>query len=203
MKLFYSPTSPYVRKVMIVLHETGQLDDVTLETVATTPIAPANELLGKTPLTKVPALERSDGPALFDSRVICAYLDDRANGGLYPQGNGRWDAMTLEAMADGILDAALAMTYEGRLRPEEKRWDEWVEGQWGKIERACAALNGRWMSHLAGPFGIGHIAVACALGYIDFRHDARNWRKGNDALAKWVKSVESRPSVAATRPPEG
>lgn len=203
MKLYYSPTSPYVRKVMVLLHETGQLGDVELFNAPTTPLNPAEGLLGTNPLTKVPALERPDGPTLFDSRVICAFLDARGNGGLYPEGAAKWETLTLEAMADGILDAGLLVTYESRLRPEDKQWDSWADAQWAKIERACAALNQRWMAHLAGPLDMGQIAVACALGYVDFRHDARNWRHGNDGLAAWFKEFESRPSLVETRPPEG
>lgn len=85
MKLFYSPTSPYVRKVMVLLHETGQLDDVALEPTSGTPLAPAEGLAARNPLTKVPALERPDGCTLYDSRVICAYLDDRAGAGFTPK----------------------------------------------------------------------------------------------------------------------
>lgn len=201
MKLYYAPTSPYVRKVMILLEETGQLDDVTLLNVATTPIASSPDLLVKNPLAKVPALERPDGPTLYDSRVITAYLDDRAGGKHYPSGPRRWDTLTLEATADGILDAALLMTYEWRLRPEDKRMPEWVEGQWTKVEHSIAALNTRWMSHLQGPLDMGQIAVACALAYVDFRHDARGWRKGNDALAAWYETFESRPAMQSTKPP--
>lgn len=203
MKLYYSPTSPYVRKVMVLLHETGQIDDVTLETMVTTPLAPDAALLSKNPLTKVPALERDEGPTLYDSRVICAYLDDRAGGKLYPTGARRWDTLTLEATADGILDAALSMVYEGRMRPEGKQMPEWIEGQWGKIERAVSALNTRWVSQLSGPLDMGQIAVGCALGYLDFRHDVRNWRKGNDALANWARTFDSRASMTATAPPKG
>ncbi|KUJ77317.1 glutathione S-transferase [Ruegeria profundi] len=201
MKLYHSQTSPYVRKVMVLLHETNQLQDVDLETVAGTPLSPAAPLEGKNPLTKVPALERPDGPTLFDSRVICAFFDARAEAGFYPEGARRWDVLTLEALADGILDAALLMTYEARLRPEDKQWDEWVEAQWVKIERACAALNQRWMAHLSGSLDMGQIAVACALGYLDLRHDARGWRGGNDALAAWFAAFSERPSMVATRPP--
>lgn len=203
MKLYYSPTSPYVRKVMVLLHETGQLADVDLLDASGTPMAPATELLDKNPLTKVPALELASGAVLFDSRVICAYLDDRAQGGLYPSGAARWQTLTLEALADGILDAALLITYEARLRPEDKRMDSWTDGQWSKIARACAAMNSRWMDHLAGPLDMGQIAVACALSYVDFRHDARGWRQGNDALAAWFRDFESRPGMIETRPPAG
>lgn len=203
MKLFYSPTSPYVRKVMVLLHETGQLDDVDLMGAVTSPIESNEALKSKNPLAKVPALERADGPTLFDSRVICAYLDARGSHGLYPEGPARFDTLTLEALADGILDAALAMTYEMRLRPEDKRWEDWIEAQWAKIERACASLNGMWMTHLSGPLDMGQIAVACALGYVDFRHDARGWRKGNPALADWYAAFSERESMVKTRPPEG
>lgn len=203
VKLSYSPTSPYVRKVMVLLHETGQIEDVTLENISTTPLAPDAALLPNNPLAKVPALVRDEGPALYDSRVICAYLDDRAGGKLYPTGSRRWDTLTLESTADGMLDAALSMVYEGRMRPEGKQMPEWVEGQWSKIERACAALNTRWISQLSGPLDMGQIAVGCALGYLDFRHDARNWRKGNDALADWARRFDSRASMQATAPPAG
>lgn len=201
MKLAYSPTSPYVRKIMVLLHETGQLDDVALENRVTTPLAADEALLPSNPLGKVPALERSEGPALYDSRVICAYLNDRAKAQLYGSGARHWDILTLEATADGILDAALLMTYETRMRPEDKRMPDWVDGQWAKVARACAALNTRWMSHLSGPLDMGQIAVACALAYVDFRHDARGWRKGNDALAAWFERFDSRDAMMATRPP--
>lgn len=203
MKLYYTPTSPYVRKVMILLEETDQLDDVELINVATTPLAADAGLLAKNPLAKVPALERPDGPTLYDSRVITAYLDARKGDKMYPAGARRWETLTLEATAEGILDAALLMTYETRLRPEDKRMPAWVEGQWGKIERAAATLNTRWMSHLSGPLDMGQIAVGCALAYVDFRHAARDWRHGNDALAAWFKAFESRPSMIATVPPAG
>ena len=202
MKLAYSPTSPYVRKVMVLLHETGQLDDVTLETMHTTPVEPDSALLPQNPLGKVPALERPEGPTLYDSRVICAYLDDRAGGKLYGTGSRHWDTLTLEATADGILDAALLMVYEGRLRPESAQMPEWVEAQWNKVDRALTALNARWMSHLSGPLDMGQIAVACALGYVEFRHAARGWRRDKDALSEWFNGFESRPSMQATRPPE-
>ena len=203
MKLYYSPTSPYVRKVMIVLHETGQLDDVELLRASPTPIVPDAALKAKNPLGKVPALERGDGPALFDSRVITAYLDERGKGGLYPEGARQWDTRTIEALGDGMLDAAILMTYEGRLRPERFRWDDWADGQWSKIARSCDTLEALWMSHLAGPLDMGQVAIACALAYADFRHGTRNWRAGHDALAAWFADFESRPSMVATRPPEG
>jgi glutathione S-transferase len=203
MKLYHSPTSPYVRKVMILLQETGQLDDVEMVAAQTFPTKPMAGLAAKNPLKKIPALERPEGATLYDSRVICAFFDDRANAGMYGTGARRWETLTLEATADGILDAALALTYEGRLRPEDKRWDDWAEAQWDKVTSACEALNTRWMSHLNGPLDMGQIAVACALGYVDFRHDARGWRTGCDALAAWYAAFSERESMQGTVPPEG
>lgn len=200
MKLAYSPASPYVRKVMVLLHETGQLDDVELVEGSGTPLAPNAQTVQKNPIGKIPALERPDGPSLYDSRVICAFLDDRAGGKLYPAGARRWETLTLEATGDGIMDAALLMTYEGRLRPENKQMSEFVDAQYAKIETACTALNNRWISHLSGPIDMGQVAVACALAYVDFRHGHRDWRKGNDGLAMWYKTFGQRPSMIATEP---
>lgn len=201
MKLAFSPASPYARKVKVLLLETNQIDDVEMVEGSGTPIAPNAQTVQKNPLGKLPALERDEGPSLYDSRVICAFLDDRAGGKLYPSGNRRWETLTLEATGDGIMDAALLITYEGRLRPEDKQMSEWTDAQWAKIAKTCGVLNARWMSHLAGPLDMGQIAVACALGYLDFRHGARNWRKGNDALAAWFEEFSQRPSMQASMPP--
>ncbi|MBD3676969.1 MAG: glutathione S-transferase [Rhodobacteraceae bacterium] len=200
MKLYHNTASPYIRKVMVLLHETGQLGDVELVNASGTAIDPGTMPISQNPLGKVPTLERDDGPALYDSRVICQYLDTRANAGLYPEAPALWDTLTLEATADGILDAAILMTYEARIRPEELRYAPWVDAQWGKISRALTALNTRWMSHLHGKLDMGQLAVACALGYLDFRHDARNWRQGNDSLAAWYAEFEKRDSLQATIP---
>lgn len=203
MKLFHSPASPFVRKVCVVLHELDATDSVQIETVATTALQSDGALVASNPIGKIPALEREDGPTLYDSRVICAFLDDRFGGGLYPQGNRRWDTLTLEATGDGIMEAAVLMTYEARLRPTEIQFPDWVEAQWAKAARGIAALEARWMGHLKGPLDIGHITVACALAYVDFRHPGRNWRQGNDELAAWFADFESRASMQATLPPAG
>jgi glutathione S-transferase len=200
MRLFFSPTSPYVRKVMVLLHETGQIGEVELVSGSGNPVDPAGAPLDANPLGKVPALERPDGPALYDSRVICRYLDDRAASGLYPEGARLWDTLTVEATGDGILDAALLMVYEGRIRPEELRYGPWVEGQWAKVDRALDALETRWIAHLEGPMDAGQIAVGCALGYLDFRHDAREWRNGRPRLAGWFAGFDARASMRATVP---
>ncbi len=201
MRLYSAETSPYARKLRILLLETGQSNDVEIVSAYGTPIDPQTMPVAQNPLGKLPALERSDGPAIYDSRVICRYLDARAGGRLYPEGNRLWETLTLEATADGILDAAILMVYEVRVRPEDKRLPEWVEGQWSKITRAIEAIENRWMSHLKGPLDMGQIAVACALGYIDFRHPSRDWRAGNPALAAWFVEFSKRESFANTLPP--
>ena len=201
MRLFHSPTSPYVRKCMVLLHETGLLDQVTLIAATGTPVDTGSMPLAQNPLGKIPALERDDGPALYDSRVICQYLDSVSGQRLYPQAPGLWDTLTVEATGDGITDAAILMVYEVRVRPENKRFDPWVEGQWGKIDRALDALESRWISHLQGPIEMGQISVACALGYLDFRHSARGWRQGRPDLAAWFDAFAKRSSMMATQPP--
>ena len=203
MKLYHSPMSPFVRKVMVLLFETGQLSDVEIVPVTTTPITPMDGLLAKNPLAKIPALERNDGATLYDSRVICAFLDARAGDKLYPLGARKWETLTLEATADGILDAAVSITYEGRVRPKEKQWNGWTDAQWSKVIGGCRAINTRWMSHLSGPLDMGQVSVACALAYLDFRHDARGWREGNDALSAWYEDFSGRESMQMTEPPAG
>ena len=202
MKLFHSPASPFVRKVVILLHELGQIDAVTLATIQTTAFDTDPALKASNPLGRIPALEREDGPTPYDSRVICQYLNDKFGGSFYPQDSRRWETLTLEATGEGIMDSAVSMSYELRLRPENERSSQWVDAQWAKVSRAVSALNNRWMSHLSGPVDMGQIAVGAALAYLDFRHDARGWREGNAELAAWFEGFESRPSMQATRPPE-
>lgn len=201
MRLYHSPTSPYARKVMVLLLETGQQADVALIPATGSPVDPGTMPVAQNPLGKIPALERDGGPALYDSRVICRFLDDRAGGVLYPPAPRLWETLTLEATADGILDAALLMVYESRLRPEGLRLADWTEGQWDKIARALDALESRWADHLAGPLDMGQIAVGCALGYLDFRHGARDWRAGRPRLADWYRVFADRPAMRATHPP--
>ena len=201
MRLFYSPTSPYARKVVVLLAEVGQTAAVELVLASGTPIDTGTAPLAQNPLGKIPTLEREGAAAVYDSRVITRYLDDHFKAGLYPQGPRLWETLTLEATADGMLDAAILMVYETRVRPEEKRFAPWVEGQWGKIERALDALESRWMSHLHGRLDIGQIAVGCALAYIDFRHGGRAWRKGRPLLAAWEAVFAARDSMKTTVPP--
>jgi glutathione S-transferase len=203
MRLHESPTSPFARKIRVVLIETGLDKGVEQVPAGGGPIDPGSIPLGQNPLGKMPVLERADGPAIYDSRVICRFLDDLAGGRLYPPKPRLWETLTLEATADGIMDAAVLMTYETRIRPEAARHGPWVEAQWAKVARALDAVEGRWMSHLAGPLDMAQIAMGCALGYLDLRHGARNWRAGRPALAAWAARFGERPSMKATEPPPG
>tara|TARA_Y100000815_G_scaffold270823_1_gene296234 strand:- start:685 stop:1293 length:609 start_codon:yes stop_codon:yes gene_type:complete len=200
MKLHFSPTSPYVRKVMVTLHETGLLDQVELLSGSGTPLDSSQAPTATNPLGKVPVLLREDGPAIHDSRVITRYLDSLSGDRLYPQAR-IWEVLTLESIADGMLDAALLMAYEWRLRPEDIRFPDWVEGQWSKVERSLHAIEDRRMSHLAGPLTAAQIALACALGYLDLRNADRNWRQHAPQLAQWYARMAERDSMIATAPP--
>jgi len=196
MKLIMSPPSPFARKARVLLRETGLIDQVEELEVSSTPLNSAPEILAANPLGKIPALIREDGPAIYDSRVITRYLDDMADSGLYPT-TSLYEVLTLEATADAIMDVTVGMIYGQRFRDDAP---EWIEAQWGKAERAIAAVNSRWMSHLNGPLNMAQIAVSCALSYVDLRHDARNWRHGNEALAKWQGEFEARDAMQATKP---
>lgn len=199
MKLMSSPASPFGRKVKALLIETGQIDEIEVEIVKTTPLAVDPQVQAANPIGKIPALIRSDGPALYDSNVICRFLDQRAQSGLYPEAR-LWDVLTIEATADGVIEAALAVVYEKRFRAPKLQSADWMQVQWGKAMKSVSALNNMWISHLNGPVDMSHIAVGCALGYLDFRHGDKDWRTGNDALATWYEGFVQRPSMQGTMP---
>lgn len=201
MKLRFSPTSPYVRKVIITAVETGQLD--LIEQVPTNTQDP-NDPIGKVnPLAKVPALELADGRVLFDSPVICEYLDSLHDGPrLFPAaGAPRWQALQQQALGDGILDAAILAMLEGR-RPEEKRWQPWIDKQLQKVRNAIDQLEAQSGDLTGGGLTIGQVSVACALGYIDFRFASEQWQKSHPRLAEWYQGFAARPSMVKSRQPE-
>ena len=200
MKLMYSPASPYVRKVMMTAHETGLVDRIELVPASTTPSEPNPDLAKLNPIAKIPTLVTDDGLAVFDSRVICRYLDDVAGAGLYGSGADHWAILARESMAEGIIDAALLIVYEGRVRAEDMRSESWVEAQTGKIRRAIAAANARVAEFAGDKVTADQIALAAALGYVDFRLGHLGWRDGNADLAAWLEAFSARPSYAATKP---
>lgn len=203
MTLFHNPASPFVRKVMVLLHETGQLNRVALQASQLTPVSPDAALNQDNPLGKIPALRLADGQVLYDSRVILDYLDQQHVGNpLIPRdGSARWRRLTLAALADGIMDASVLVRYELALRAPEKHWEQWLDGQRDKIRRALALLEAEAIAELASHFDVAAISVACALGYLDFRHPDLEWRQEQPKLAAWYLEVSQRPSMLATRPP--
>jgi len=206
MKLRYSPTSPFVRKVVVLAIETGL--DAKIERLPTTvaPIKPNDELAHQNPLMKLPTMTTDDGQVLFDSRVICEYLDSLHSGPKIfpPSGMARWVALRQQSLGDGILDAAVLNRYETAVRPKELQWPDWSAGQMRKIRNGLAALDGKvGEGALAGPLTIGQITVGCALGYLDFRYPNEGWRERYAGLAKWYADFAKRKSMTATVPPPG
>jgi glutathione S-transferase len=202
MTLFHNPLSPFVRKVMVLLHETGQQDRVALQDCVLTPVSPDAALNLDNPLGKIPALRLADGTVIHDSRVILDYLDHQHVGNpLIPcEGSARWRRLTLASMADGIMDAAVLVRYEQALRAPEKHWEEWLEAQREKILRGLAVLEREAIAELTSHFDVAAISVACALGYLDLRFPDLGWRDANPQLANWYFAVSQRPSMIATQP---
>jgi glutathione S-transferase len=174
--------SPFGRKVKIAAAVLGLTDQ--LEIVAVDTLDPTDPIRQHNPLGKIPCLTTEDGLAIYDSRVIVEYLDHRAGGGkiIPPQPEKRFPTMVLQALADGIQDAAILMVYERRFRAAEKHEANWLRHQSGKIDRALAMLE---QAPPTGMRDIGHIALACALGYLDLRFDG-HWRQTHPKLRAWL-----------------
>ncbi|MCM2459807.1 glutathione S-transferase [Pseudomonas sp. CG7] len=202
MTLFHNPASPFVRKVLVLLHETGQQDRVALQLSQLTPVKPDRALIDDNPWSKIPALRLANGTVIHDSRVILDYLDHQHVGNpLIPRdGAARWRRLTLASLAAGIMDAAVMIRYETALRTVEKHWDEWLDAQRDKIRRALGLLEAEAIAELASHFDVASISVACALGYLDLRHPDLEWRKANPHLAQWFAEVSVRPSMVETVP---
>ncbi|CAN7766771.1 glutathione S-transferase [Variovorax sp. LjRoot84] len=198
MKIYFSPFSPYVRKCLVAGHELGLNDRIRLLPSNAGPIQRDKEIIAKNPLGKVPTFITDDGQVLYDSRVICEYLDDLAGGNLFPRtGSARWAALTLQSLGDGILDGALLARYEDVARPEALRWSEWRAGQLDKAETSLAHLD----SHpemLEGRVDIGSLTVACALWYLDLRFANFDWRSRHAGVASWFAKFSQRASLQGT-----
>ena len=205
MKLMHSPTSPFVRRVRAVALELGLTDRISLESIQVAP-GRENEEFAATvnPLRKIPALLLDDGGVLVDSSVICAYLDSRAGGGrVIPTGPEKWQVLTQQEIAVGMTEALVLARYEVALRPQALRWPEWLTDQqdrfWSGLawfeRRAGAALEAR-----SGAIDVSQIALACCLGYADFRFPELDWPARAPRLNAWYRVFKQRPSMSTTGP---
>ncbi len=195
MKLFFSPTSPYVRKCMVTAYEVGLVDALELLPASAHPVSRDATIVGNNPLGKVPTLITDTGDALYDSRVICEYINNLGHGKLLArEGALRWEALTLQSLGDGILDAALLIRYENHVRPEALRWTDWVKGKHDAIHTSLTYLN-QHPEIFQREFHLGLLTVGCALWYLDLRYPELNWRTHYPTLASAVAVVMQRPSM--------
>lgn len=201
MTLHWSPRSPFVRKVMILAHEVGVADRLRCVRTVVGGTTPHLELMRDNPLGKLPTLVLEDGTAIYDSPVVCEYLDTlHAREKMYPaRGVERLVALRRQALGDGMLDIGVQWLGE-RGRPAERQSQPHIELWRLKLRTAVAALENEADALAATPFGIGHIAIGVALGYLDFRFAAEQWREGHPRLAAWHALFAARPSVAANAP---
>lgn len=207
MRLMYAPQSPFARKVRAAAIELGLDDRVEL---AYTEVLPGREnsafAESVNPLRKIPALILDDGKtALVDSTVICEFLDAPAGGGrLIPVlGPDRWRVLSQHAVAQGMCEAVILIRYETWLRPEPLRWPDWLDDQWDKIWSGLAwfeSCAGQVLLEMPARVDISHLALACCLGYVDFRYPETNWSTRFPQVASWYEAIASRRSLAATRP---
>ena len=204
MKLHWSPRSPFVRKVMIVAHETALADQIQLVRSVALMTKPNDALMRDNPLSKIPTLVLDDGQALFDSRVICEYLDGLHTGPrMFPQsGDARWQALRWHALGDGLLDILILWRNERERRPEQQ-FGVLLQVFELKVGKVLALLERESDAMASTPFGIAHVAIGCALGYIDFRFADMAWRATYPRLAGWHEQFAQRPSAQMTVPNDG
>jgi glutathione S-transferase len=201
MQLYYSPNSPYARKARIIIRELG-LEKRVEEKAVTLPADAKFRAIN--PLGKIPALVLDDGSVIYDSPVICEYLDELGQGKFFPRASflreaeGRWRALTLQALGDGLADAVVRRTQELRL-PEDKRSTGVIEHQTAAIEGALTVANRAAAKFPEFPT-IGEIAIACAIGYLDLRAPNDGWRSRHPQLAAWLETFDRFGSVQATKP---
>lgn len=202
MKLIQSPASPFARKARIVIRETGLTSRVEeVNPGAVTPVSNNVSVNTMNPLGMIPALQLDDGSTLFDSTIICEYLNKVAGGSLYPADDDSYfKSRKLESLCDGILDLSVSLRYETALRPENLRWSEYVEFSNEKIERALDQLDAE-CENFSPTLTIGEITAACVLGYRDFRFGDINWRSSRTKLDKWFATMQQRESIIQTPTP--
>ncbi|ABK46166.1 Glutathione S-transferase, N-terminal domain [Magnetococcus marinus MC-1] len=198
MRLFYSPTSPYARKVRLLILEKGLQDQIDM--VVVLPMEDNRGVTPLNPLGKIPTLETADGQGLYDSPVICAYLDTlNQTPQLIPSGAERWSVLRQEALTDGLLDTALVLVKE-YLRPEEMQSSQWLAHWHGTIQRTLDHLEQQQPAY-QGTLTLAQLALGATLGYLDFRLPQLAWRQQRPQLQQWYTELAQRPSMLATCPP--
>lgn len=202
MKLLYAPTSPFVRKVMVCAHMTGQADRIEWLESAAHPIQRDPRIARHNPLAKVPTLILENGQTLFDSRTICEYLAASVGStNLFPkEGEERWRALSLQSLGDGLLDAALLARYETLARPSEFHWPEWRSAQLTKVTASLDAIETKASSLGIDSPTIGDVTIGCALGYLVFRFPDLKWWESRPETARWNESFQALPAMSATIP---
>ncbi|MEZ5667089.1 MAG: glutathione S-transferase [Alphaproteobacteria bacterium] len=201
MKLCHAPASPFARKVRVCAEELGI--PLTLETVQVAPTQPNRDFADAVnPLRKIPALVTDDGEALYDSTVICLYLDARAGGGklLPAEGPGRWRMLTAHALANGMTEAAVTIRYESVVRPEPQRWQAWIDDQMDRIWAGLDWFERHPEARAGATPDLAQIALGCLLGYLDFRFADCGWRARCPAVADWYATMRTRPSFQRSEP---
>jgi len=201
MKLIFAPASPFARKVRVLIKELPLEQTVLLQDAgAVSPVSNNNDLNLLNPLGMLPVLELDNGDSLYDSPVICEYLNHIADGPFFPTDTERrFRTLHLQALGDGILDLSVAMRYETAMRPDNLRWQTWLDFQQEKVQRGLDTLEAQCNEFEASPL-IGEITVACVLGYRDFRFSDIDWRKGRPALANWFSQIMQHNSFIETVP---
>jgi glutathione S-transferase len=202
MKLFFAPQSPFARKVRAAAIELGLDHRLELEYAEVVPGRRNSAFAeSRNPLRKIPALVTDDGETIFDSTVICEYLDELAGGGvLLPrEPSRRWRVLTNHALAQGMCDSVILIRYETWLRPAQARWPVWIDDQWDKINSGLAWFDGN-PGELREPINLAHLALGSVLGYIDFRWQDQGWRTRYPNIDAWFARLELRPSFARTKP---
>jgi glutathione S-transferase len=201
MLLHWSPRSPFVRKVMIVAHELGLTSRMRTVRTVVAASTPNLELMKENPQSRLPTMRLDDGMVIYDSRVICEYLDSLHDGKkLFPAAvPERLVALRRQALGDGMLDTMLSWRGE-QLRPSERRSGKHIDAWRLKTVMSVDLLEDEVGALAASPFSIGHVALGVALGYVDFRFAELSWRDGHPRLAKWYETFAARRSVIATEP---
>lgn len=199
MKLYYSTTSPFVRKVMMVAEELGLLDQIEKEPVQAHPVNRSQAVLIANPLGQVPTLLTDDGQAIYDSRVICEYLNEKAGGALFGNQDSRWGILSELTALDGALAALVNARYEISVRPVELQWLAWVDALLDKSRTTLEYFESR-VQELDERTDIVPFGLACLLGYLDFRYAHFDWRKAYPGLDAWNNRFSQRPSVQHTVP---